>query len=252
MDLSQYFAVPASGVSRSVALGIGLLSAVPATASAPVLNAAQALRASTLALQTAWAARLHDNAQDVTNRVGADRAADAAWRGLHTALQAAETLTNSPRADAAQVLLRQVFPDGRTFLSLAYTEQWAQAERRLQLIDAENLEPLIATAVGGPEHLAQVRATHQSYGAALNITEAADPSIDVDLSEGVQALRASVRAYLLQVVAWANQDPANLTPGRQALAPLAAARDDWNNRRSGSPTPDASLVTPRTPIPDVA
>ncbi len=251
LNSEQYFGVPTSGVSRTVALSISLLSAVPLQASPPVINAAQAMRSSVVALQKDWAARLSKDPNDTTVRP-VDRKADSAWRGLHIGLQSAATLENTPRGDAANTVLQRIFPDGRTFLALAFKDQWAEAERRLQLIEAEELEELIALAVGGPDHLEAVRSTHEAYGKALNITEAADPQIDIDLAEGVQALRAGIRGYLLQVVAWANQDPANTVAATNALAPVADARDEWNRRRAGGNTAPPPAVTPTTPIPVVS
>ncbi len=250
LDLSRHFAVPAAGVAQSVALGISLLSAVPATAPTPVVNAALRLRTSTVALQTDWAGRLQTQAQSTAVRP-IDSLADTAWRGLHTALQAAVTLRGTPRADAAEGVLQQVFPEGRTFLTLAHKDQWAEAERRLQVIEDNDLEPAITSAVGGTEYLEQVRTTHQSYGAALNITEAAVPSIDVDLQEGVENLRSAIRGYMLQVMAWANQDVANQSSAENALAPLVAAHEEWKSRRSGSAAAAEPSVTPETPVPEV-
>ncbi len=69
LNSEQYFGVPTSGVSRTVAL------------------------------QRDWAVRLSKDPNDTTVRP-VDRKADSAWRDLHIALQGAATLENTPRGES--------------------------------------------------------------------------------------------------------------------------------------------------------
>ncbi len=115
--------------------------------------------------------------------------------------------------------------------------------------------------LAGPEFLAEVKAAHAEYGAALGVTKPAPELLTVNLAEPLQALARSIGKYTLTVVTMAGDDAASITVVRRALRPIDDLRESQarRGRSSGTaveaepeaePEPELS-VTPTTPIPEV-
>ena len=150
-----------------------------------------------------------------------------AWGALHDAMQAtARVPFASPRKEQAQLLLDQLFPDGLSFLALSYRDEWFESTRRLRIIEEEGLAEPIAAVTGHPSFLEAVRVAHDAYGDALSITEADSAEEAPSLADGMRELRDAISLYVVQVIAWAQQDGGrHLEEAYQALRPIDAARD---------------------------
>ena len=149
---------------------------------------------------------------------------------------------------------RGSFPDGLTFLKLAYTAEWAESEKRLEQIDDGKLANEL-DAVAGPEFLAELRLAHKAYGEALGVTKASPAAPQAPaLLEPLRTVQAALAGYALQLAAWAEADPAAVATVRKALRPL----DDYRAaqaRRGGADVPappePPRPATPATPIPQL-
>ncbi len=246
IPIVDYVTIPHVDVKRGFALGVATLSALPEDAAPPVQAAARDVHAATRALQADWAARTAVEAQD---RRPIDLRNDRAWGSLARTLEGTASLPTE-RGQLAARLHQKLFDDGTGFLQLSYEKQWAEGERRLELIAKEELDSALTRATGGPEHLDEVRASHRSYGEVLHITEPAEQRALVNLNESLAKLRAALSAYTLQLVAWGNQTEANEAAARAALEPLDTARSEEAASRAGQ-TPTEPDVTPETPVPPV-
>lgn len=262
LDFSRYVAAPKTGVAGGVALGVALISALPKGAPAPVRAAAQALHASTLALQTAWR-KSSDGEPAPAPDAGrdADHALDVAWRATEQRLGATASLPAADFPDAARaaMLYQRLFPDGLGFLTLPWSSEWAESDKRLGLIKEDKLEADL-DELAGKDFLAALRAAHAAYGKVLGITQAEDPPADVvQVQQPLHALQSAVRNYALQVVAAAGADPGFAEDARAALLPIdrvraANARQAGSGSVSAEPAPpaqDVPAVGPTTPIPEV-
>jgi hypothetical protein len=96
-----------------------------------------------------------------------------------------------------------------------------------------------------------VRAAHEEYGAALDITQPADQQTAVSLQDALAKQRDALAAYAQQIVAWGNQAEANEASARAALQPIDQARAEEAARASSTKTPSEPDVTPETPVPTV-
>lgn len=201
LDLRELQRPPKVDVPSAVALAQKLLTAAPTSPPLAVAAALAALRAALTELQRVFTERTSE-AQASANRT-IDNQADIAWRAFYERLVACTLLPadHYPESAQASQLVGTLFPDGLTFIADDYDSQWAETEKRLDLIDKNQLVPLVHSLVG-PSFLAEVRRTHDIYGKALGITQvrekvAAPPSL-------VGPLRATTRAmgdYFLQLAA---------------------------------------------------
>jgi len=256
-DISSYLSSPVLDVAGGVALGVALLSALPAHAPAPVRRAAERLRASTLALQSAWQAT-RDAAEGVDRRA-ADHRMDVAWGAAYDRLSACAALPagSYPRAGRAARLMGKLFPDGLSFLKLPYSHEWAESGQRLALLDDKAVSAELRDLIGD-DFVQELQKAHAAYGDALGITEAQAPPDVVRVQEPLRDLQAAVRDYALQLAAAASDQPdfAAAVPG--ALAPVDRAREDaaraaasGSNGAAASPSPGLPAVTPDSPVPSV-
>lgn len=255
-DPALYVRPPVLDVPSGVALGVALLTALPHGAPDHVRAAARALRKGTVALQTEWAKSYARPPQK--DRRKADTRIDNAWGILLDRLVAYAHLPADtyPRTTRASELVDVLSPDGRAWLALAYSAEWAESDRRLKQVDAEGLASDI-NALAGPEFLAEVRAAHVQYGEALGITHAAEPDPEVNLAEPLRALAQAVTRYSFAVASTFDGSPATAAVAHAALNPIDLHRAQQSRRAiasadSPAPAPTAAPpATPTTPVPEV-
>lgn len=248
-DFSPYLRPPILDVPGAVALGHALLSATPTEAPEPVRAAAHTMRKALDALQKAWATTLPAKVPDPRP---VDTSYDAAWSALRERIATALTLAASQPelAERAERILSLLFPTGADFLKLPYAKQWAEAEKRLALVQTEGLRDDIERLAGAP-YFAQVETLHQSYGEALGITKAKEPPPPAaNVLEPLRLAQRAMGAYQIQLVAAALDDEAFAEAARRALAPVDAARAAAARRARGQQ--GEVEVTPETPLPEVA
>ncbi len=133
-------------------------------------------------------------------------------------------------------MLGLLFPDGLMFLLLPFNNEWAESEKRLQMIDADGLAADI-DAIASPEFLQQVRQAHKVYGRVLGITQ---PSASIQAparAENLRTLRQAMSRYVFSVLSTvSDQDTANVA--RDALRPISKLREDLSARRPSAADDD--------------
>lgn len=203
-------------------LGQTLLTLRPEESSPAVIEAAEALAApiDELAAQ----ARAQGRLQPVRDPRPADLRLDRAWGVVEERLQSWGILpAQAPGPQRAAELLARLFATGRDFLTLPYPQQHAQSERRVQIIEQEGLRDSLDELVG-EIFVQELLDAHADYGVALGITVTVEPAVPVYVAESLEALLAAISRYVLQVIAFADQHPDNVTPAQRALAPIDAYR----------------------------
>lgn len=252
IDPSLYVHAPMADVATAVALGVSLLSALPAGAPAPVKAAGKRLRASVVSLQTVWRG-VPQGAPDLSRRA-ADTATDNAWGCLESRLASYSRLPADryPKAERAAEIHSVLFESGLEFLTRPYKAQWAEGQKRLQLIDKNGYADDVA-GLAGPEFLAEVRRAQGAYGKALGVTKAEELPPDANVLEPLREVGRRVVDLSLQLLAWSAADSKAEPAVRKALKPIDDLRAAA--RRSSGPEPAAEpadpAITPATPIPDV-
>jgi hypothetical protein len=252
LQLDAYVRAPVITVAAGVALSIKLLGRVPKGASEGVKKRARSLRAKTVALQSAWAAR--DRVEKGVDTRPFDNANDVAWGALIDRLSAYSALPRDryPRAERAAALLTSLKLTERSWLTIDYHEQWAEGDKRLKRVAAESLRPELVE-LSGEDFVAEVERTHKEYGDALGITANNGPeSAEVaDLSTLLRDTGRAIADYAVQLLAMHDPDDAeNDRAVRHALEPLDTHRA--RTKRSSpaaEPTPDDPPVDPHTPVP---
>lgn len=259
LSIADYVSVPRTSASSAVSLGISLLTVIPKPAPQAVRFAATRMRETVVDLQREWGRELAASSGATLPRdadVRLDRAVGATSMRLEAyAMLAPEHV---PQAEPAKAAIGRLFPQGLRFLNLAYPEQWAHCERLLKTIDgdeqlAQDLEQLVGKPI-----LSELRSAQAAYGEALGITAERTTPQAVPLLERLNAVRAAISGYALQIVAMQDADPSRIADARRALAPIderraQAARRTPRGGETGEPVPQEEdpSVTPTTPVPVV-
>jgi len=249
-DPTPYVRPPQCDVASGVALGVALLTAVPEGAPENVRKAAKKLRAATLDLQQAWSAT--GRAAPVEKRP-ADIRVDKAWEALYSRLDAYASLPSGEHKGAkrAAELLDVIYPDGLQFLTLPYNAEWAEGEKRLRLIEDDELSEDI-DALAGPEFLAEVRKAHTIYGEAIGVTKPSGEGKRVNLVDPLRTLGRAITQYALQVIAMVDDErPESVEVVRRALRPIDDHRADAAHRAARADKEDLPPPTTETTVPDV-
>jgi hypothetical protein len=251
LQMESYVRAPVVTVAGCVALAIKFLGRLPKGASEGVRKRAKSLRAKTVALQGAWAAR--DRAVKPADTRPFDNANDVGWGALIDRLAAYAALPRDryPRAERAAAILSLLTLEDRGWLAIAYPEQWAEGDKRLKRMGAEGLRADVAE-LAGEDFVVEVERTHKEYGDALGITASTGPAVveEADLST---LLRDTARAIAdLAVQLLAMHDPDDAENDRAVRHALEAIDSQRTRTRRGSaaaePTPDEP-VDPNTPVP---
>ena len=113
-----------------------------------------------------------------------DQALDGAWGCAYDRLDALGRLPAEryPSAQEAARLRQAIFPDGLSFLKLPYEAEWAESQRRLELIASKGWEADLQRLIGA-EFVTEVKRCHKDYGEVLGITRPLKPApLDVNLT----------------------------------------------------------------------
>lgn len=251
LQMESYVRAPVVTVAGCVALAIKVLGRLPKGASEGVRKRAKALRAKTVALQGAWAAR--DRVVKAADTRPFDNANDVGWGALIDRLAAYAALPRDryPRAERAAALLTLLKLTERGWLNIDFPEQWAEGDKRLKRVAAEGLRAELVD-LAGEDFVVEVERTHKEYGDALGITASAGPAVveEADLST---LLRDTARAIAdLAVQLLAMHDPDDAENDRAVRHALEAIDTHRTRTKRGStvaePTPDEP-VNPNTPVP---
>ena len=116
--------------------------------------------------------------------------------------------------------------------------------RILTRIDADGLEPELAE-LGGAAFLAQVRAAHEAYGRALDITEAPRPEADpASLLEPLRELLHAIATYARLVTGAALNEDIPADAALEALRPIQTVRATKARRRTEDAPPKGATTEP--------
>lgn len=253
INLADYTHAPRLDIGSGVTLGLALLRlAMPASEAPPLLaKATDRLRTTTAALQKEWGTR-HETLG--SKRSATTKSADIRLDTVHRAISGALTSLGmlpesaSPRVERARSLLKMLYPDGRKFLNSPYVVEYAESQKRLDLIDKNNLGPEI-DALCGPEFLPELRAAHEEYGRAVLSTLAGETSvIPNELRPYMASLSDSIVNYAIQVVATVDpDDPTTVERVRAMLRPMEVLREQ--QARRGKNEEEEVNVPQQTPEP---
>jgi hypothetical protein len=229
-DLIQ---LPRFDASGAVSLGADLLRAAEAQPDlpSPIQRARVELDAQLAALRAAIEARLAAATSADPARVAAvanaDCNLDACWSALFDWLTGFSKLPGVARETAEAVeLLRELYPDGLSFISLPYELEWRESEGRVRRIASETLGERIQK-LGGRPFLDALRKAHKEYGDLLGLPRAAgaQKNDDARLREALDAFTAALREYALRVTAHVEMDaPDTAKLARALLTPLMSYR----------------------------
>ncbi len=250
LQLESYVRAPVFTVPGAVALSIKVLGRLPTGSSEGVRKRARALRAKTVALQSAWADR--DKVVKPEDTRPYDNANDVAWGACLDRLTAYAALPHDryPRAVRAASILETYKLNDRGWLKIEFHEQWAEGDKRLKRIAAEGARPELAELVG-EDFVVEVERTHKEYGDALGITSSGVPE-HIQEANLLTLLRDTGRAITdlaVQLIAMHDPDDAeNDVAVRHALSAIDEHRA--RSKRGAAPADtDKNPPTPETPFP---
>jgi hypothetical protein len=230
-DPTVYVRAPIIQVASGISLARGLLVAVPKHAPAAVKAKARQLKASAATVQTAWKAQ--HQAATPAERKRADTVIDNGWGALVDRLHGmarlpADTYPDATRA--AEIVHLLFYPGGLGFLTYEFDVEWAESQKRLELIDERGLAADI-DRLAGPAFLEHVRAAHQEYGRVLGKLDPLPgvPSVP-GLLEPLRQLSTAIRDYTLQLAAWGSAEATAMPAVRAALGPI----DEFRARHPGT------------------
>lgn len=181
--------------------------------------------------------RVHDRAGDLqgawiaANLPGPDKssrdydlALDRSWRAANRRLHDWIDADHPAEAERAATLLARVFPTGLDFLRLRYSEQWAESDRRLQLIADGDLEDELVDLVDG-RIVAKLKADHEAYGRVLGITEKLERPEAGRVAETLAALRTELLGLARLVLGLTDEgDPEAVAAAEAQLEPILRFR----------------------------
>jgi len=245
LDPRPFVRPPRLSVRSGLSLGRMLLPLVPADPGPGVLAAAQSLEAALEELESQW--KIKARTQQTDDVRPYDVRIDRAWAVVDSSLDR-YAVFDPEDADRtrAEELRRQLFPTGLEFLKLPYIEEHAESERRLDLIEEEDLREDLDRLVG-EDFLDELAAAHAAYGEALGIhTAGQTPPPPISLTEPLRRVVDAISAYAIQVLAFANLDEGNEEHARRALEPIAALRRAIARRNAQRSSGEARLTSPST------
>lgn len=247
-DIALYSRVPPLDVPTAMALGQAILSAAPKSPPADLKKALKGVEQEAKALKGLWSEREALGRSE--DRRPYDQSLDGAWGCAHDRLDALGRLPADRYPSAAEaVQLRQaIFPDGLAFLKLPYEAEWAESQRRLELIASRGWEADLNRLIGS-EFLTEVRRCHKDYGEVLGITRPLKPApLDVNLTDGLRKLGAALSRYSVKLVA--SYDDDSTTEWKQAVHSALRPFDELRTaqaRRASSDRPSPEPTPPEPP-----
>lgn len=247
LDYQGYLSLPKLGVPGTIALAHMLLADKPQSLSEAAQRAAEQLRSSAESLRQAWVAKRPEVSGAVVKML--DAALDNAWGAFAKRLESAAELDAEPAlAERARKLYERLFPTGLRFLTLPYREEWAESDKRLRLIDTEQLGASL-DELCGRGFLAAVRAAQEQYGAALAITAPSAASTATEsLLPLLRQVHGAVRGYALQLLALADAGQLDVEQAAKSLEPIQRVRREMGRRGAASANePDESVLEQALP-----
>ncbi len=239
IDQKDYATLPVTDANRASSLAGALLTAAPKDPHALVARALAQMASSKQTLDEVRLPLAQPTAPSLKRP--ADMAVDTAWSAFRDVLLAYSRLPHDryPKAAVAARVHTRLFPTGADFLTLPYDKQHNQGQLRLDAIAREGLEPDVVSVIG-PDFLAEVRVTHETYGEVLGITKAkpAPEPTSIALLEPLRALRAAITYYTSKLIGTLDEaDEAAVRAVRAALRPIDDLRAETSGKSTTVPAP---------------
>ena len=250
-DIALYSRIPQGDVPTGIALGQATLSAAPKSPPADIKKALKLVDQELRNLKALWGER-ESQPRSGEDRRPYDQSLDGAWACLHDRLDALGRLPAAryPAAAESAQLRQDLFPEGLTFLRLPYEAEWAESQRRLDLIASKGWDADLVR-LAGADFLTEVKRCHKDYGEVLGITKPLKSApLEVNLSEGLRKLSAALSRYCVKLVASFDEDATAdwQTAVLSALRPFDEQRAAQARRSiPSSPTP---TPIPPAPVPE--
>jgi hypothetical protein len=223
-DPDQYTTVPTRSPGATLSLARGLISASSSRPPPSLAKRLVKLRDRAKLLQMSWVDASRP-AMATESLRQLDTVLDRRWNAMRGRLDACVQLGDDEHAPRAEKLLVVVFPTGLDFLKLAYPEEWAESERRLVLIETDELEGELAELAGKP-YLPLLKQAHAAYGKALGITAKKEEAPEsARVLEPLRDLKDAIASYARGVVGTVDEDDAKSVKAAQTqLEPILRAR----------------------------
>jgi hypothetical protein len=238
-DPSLYGTVPTRTPGATLSLARGLISAAATKPDAAITRRIAKIRKSAKLLQTAWVEAGRPSASGEDPRPY-DVTLDRCWAALRTRLEGCVQLGDDDHAPRAGVMLSTIYPNGLDFLRLSYPEEWAESERRLEMVKKDKLAKELEELAGAP-YLPAIKKAHAAYGTVLGITDKKAPAVEsVRVAKPLRELQAAIGAYVRAVVGQVEEDDEeSVAAAQEQLEPLVRAK-----RPRGSAEPEEPIEAP--------
>ncbi|HEU4410357.1 MAG TPA: hypothetical protein VFS43_34200 [Polyangiaceae bacterium] len=222
-DWAPYLRTPRLDAPSAIALFKMLRAVRPASLPPLAERAAERLDEAGAALERAWQGSERGGGPKQDARPY-DRRLDNLWAAVHARLEALLALPEGVAERArAQALLGAIFAGGLGFLKLRYVAEYAESQRRLDVIESDGLGGEVRELAGAALFEA-LRAAHDAYGRVLGITEPLGAEAPSRVAELLREVQAALRAYALQLAAYAAAGDEALEAVRVALRPIDEVR----------------------------
>ena len=245
IDPNQYTTIPTRTPAATLSLYRALVAAAGEQPVPAVSNRLAKMHGKATTLQKAWIdANRPDDSENVRTY---DIALDRRWGALRNRVAPWAESEDEEFGERAEQLIELLFPTGLDFLNLPYAEQWAQSERRLQLIVDDGLEADI-NELAGERFLKRLREAHLAYGEVLGITKKKDVDVDsTSVLDSLRSLRSAIAGYARLVLGLVeDDDPKSIAEAEAALEPILRFR------KSRSVAEEAEAEEPiDAPLPNV-
>jgi hypothetical protein len=167
--------------------------------------------------------------QELIEQRRGDRKMDDAWKAFESFLKAWSLLDDNkkPGQGEAQRIYDLVIRDGIGFITLPFELEWQETKKRIEVVDTQNLLPLIE-ALGGGRFWAQLKRSFLEYGEVLQIKEGKEQD-----NSGLRPLWENaynaVRHYFAKVIALEDpEDSGTQDIVRRLLKPII----EWQQKNA--------------------
>lgn len=205
-EIMLYSRVPQVDVPTGMALGQAILTAAPKSPPVDIKKVLKLIGEELRALKELWGERAAQGRSE--DRRPYDQALDGAWSCLHDRIDALSRLPADryPTVTEAARLRQTLFAEGLSFLKLPYEAEWAESQRRLDLIASQGWDTDLQR-LAGSEFLTEVKRCHKDYGEVLGITRPLSPMpLEVNLADGLRKLTAAITRYTVKLCASYDED----------------------------------------------
>lgn len=242
VDPNLYTTTPTRTPATTLSLFRALIAAAPKVPAEAVAKRMAIMHAKAKTLQTAW---IDANRPDTTERVRKyDIKVDRCWGAIRARIQPWADVGDEDHGDRAAQVIELLFPTGLEFLTRAGPEQWSESDRRLALIDADQLEPDIIE-LAGKSFLDRLRQAHLEHGDVLGITKKKEPEVSPGVLQALSELRNEIAAYARLVLGLAIE-PEEIEAAESQLEPILRFR-----KPKSAAEAEAEAEPVEAPLPDV-